>query len=114
MADPLIRYRTCQTDDFSADRITAVMAERWGLVNEICAADDLMARAFALAERIAKHAPLSVQMTKQVIDSSTSHGNATLSQTLEALAGALATTTQDGQEGLASFRERRPPNYTGS
>ena len=30
---------------------------------------------------------------------------------LEAVAGALAATTEDGREGAASFREKRAPDY---
>jgi 1,4-dihydroxy-2-naphthoyl-CoA synthase len=32
---------------------------------------------------------------------------------LEALAGALAATTEDAREGLASFHERRSPQFSG-
>jgi enoyl-CoA hydratase len=96
----------------SAEPVTAAAAERWGLVNEVHPAGELMSRAEALANRIAGNAPLPVQMAKQAMDASVSHGEA--GRTLEALAGALAATSRDAQEGLASFRERRPPQYTGS
>jgi enoyl-CoA hydratase len=33
--------------------------------------------------------------------------------TLEGLAGALAAFTEDGAEGVASFREKRAPEYGG-
>ncbi len=32
---------------------------------------------------------------------------------LEALAGALAATTEDAKEGVTSFRDKRPPEYRG-
>ena len=32
---------------------------------------------------------------------------------LESLAGGLAATTEDAREGVASFKERRPPVYRG-
>lgn len=90
---------------FSGQRIDAATAERWGLVNEVVPAADLNARAQELAQQIAQNAPLAVQFAKQAIDG----GGAAL----EALAGALAATTADGREGLASFRERRPADYQG-
>ena len=95
---------------FSGARIDAVTAERWGLINEVAPRAELLARARSLAEQIAGNAPASVQIAKQVIDGA---GGAA-GVALEALAGALAATTDDAREGLASFRERRPPQFTGS
>jgi enoyl-CoA hydratase/carnithine racemase len=95
---------------FSGARIDAATAERWGLVNEIMPRAELMARARSLAETIAANAPVSVQIAKQLIDGATDPAGVAL----EALAGALAASTDDAREGLASFRERRPARFTGS
>lgn len=95
---------------FSGGRITAAQAERWGLVNEVLPRDQLDERAGELARQIAANAPLAVQFAKQAIDGGL-QGSAGYS--LEALAGALSAHSQDAQEGLASFREKRPPNYSG-
>ncbi|MFL5801634.1 MAG: enoyl-CoA hydratase/isomerase family protein [Roseiflexaceae bacterium] len=92
---------------FSGARIDAATAERWGLVNEVVPRAELLDRARSLAEKIAANAPISVQIAKQVIDGAGSAACAAL----EALAGALAATTDDAREGLASFRERRPPQF---
>ena len=96
----------------TGERISAAAAERWGLINEAHPAPELAGRARALAERIAANAPLSVQMAKQAIDSS-ANGGSGVPRAVEGLAGALAATSQDAHEGLASFRERRPPQYQG-
>lgn len=88
---------------FTGARIDEEKAEAWGLVNEVVPRAELMARALAMAEEIAANAPISVQIAKQVIDGG--------GGTLEALAGALAATTADGREGVASFREKRAPEY---
>ena len=90
-------------------RIDARKAERWGLVNEVFPREALMDEARALAEAMAENAPLSVQMAKQLIDG----GGAVASLPLEALAGALTASADDGQEGIASFRERRPARFEG-
>jgi enoyl-CoA hydratase len=45
-----------------------------------------------------------------LIDASSGAG---LAYALEGVAGALAGSTQDAREGLASFRERRAPSYQG-
>jgi len=94
---------------FSGARIDAATAERWGLINEVVPRTELLRRAHGLAEAIAANAPVAVQIAKQLIDGT---GDAA-GVALEALAGALAATTDDAREGLASFRERRPPQFTG-
>jgi enoyl-CoA hydratase/carnithine racemase len=93
---------------FTGARIDAVTAERWGLVNEVLPADALAVRARELAETIARNAPVAVQATKQVID-----GDLASAVILESLASGMTAFTDDLQEGLAAFRERRPPNFTG-
>jgi enoyl-CoA hydratase len=90
---------------FSGARIDAFTADRWGLVNEAVPGDGLMSRARELALEIAANAPVSVQLAKAAID-----GDAAA---LEALAGALAASTDDGREGIASFREKRAPRFRG-
>ena len=94
---------------FSGARIDATTAERWGLINEVIPRAKLLARVRSLAEQIAGNAPVSVQIAKQVIDGA--GGSAGVA--LEALAGALAATTEDAREGLASFHERRSPQFSG-
>jgi enoyl-CoA hydratase len=96
---------------FTGKRVDAATAERWGLLNAVDAGSRLMESARSIAQEIVAHAPLSVQMAKQLVDSG--QGEAT-GVTLEALAGALAASTKDGQEGIAAFRTRRPPHFTGS
>lgn len=90
---------------FTGERIDAATAERWGLVEEVVAADQLATRARTVAETIARNAPVAVQLAKQAIDGGPA--------ALEGVAGALAATTRDAQEGLAAFRERRAPEFTG-
>ncbi len=95
----------------SGQRISAQSAERWGLVNEVLPRERLDQRADELAQQIAANAPLAVQFAKQAVDGGLQGG---AGATLEALADALSAHTNDAQEGLASFRERRPPEFTGN
>ena len=91
-------------------RIAAQEALRIGLVQELAADEGVMRGAERLAREICALAPVCVQLTKQLIDAGSGAG---LAHALEGLAGALAGTTQDAREGLASFRERRAPSYQG-
>jgi enoyl-CoA hydratase len=106
----LIGFARAKQMIFSGARIAAATAERWGLVNEVVPGDTLMARAAGLAKEIAANAPISVQMAKQLVDGAIGQD---IGVSLEALAGALAATTEDAQEGLAAFRERRDPRFSG-
>jgi enoyl-CoA hydratase/carnithine racemase len=90
---------------FSGARIDATTAERWGLVNEVVPSGELMSRARDLSQAIAANAPIAVQLAKAAIDGDPS--------ALEAFAGALAASAEDGREGIAAFREKRPPHFTG-
>ena len=90
---------------FSGGQIDAATAERWGLVNEVVALGALKDRCHSLASEIAANAPVSVQLAKAII----SGGEAVP----EAFAGALAAGTKDGREGIAAFREKRSPRFTG-
>ena len=90
---------------FSGARIDATLAERWGLVNEVVPPQALMSRARELAAEIAANAPVAVQLAKAAIDGDPS--------ALEGFAGALAASADDGREGIAAFRERRTPRFTG-
>jgi len=95
---------------FTGARVRAEQAERWGLVNEVVPSGQLMDRARELASQIAANAPLAVQFAKAMVDAGQGEGRALA---LEGFAAALSATTDDGQEGPASFREKRPPHFTG-
>jgi enoyl-CoA hydratase/carnithine racemase len=91
-------------------RIGADEAWRVGLTQELADPGTTLAAAQAIAADITRLAPVSVQLTKQLVDGATGAG---LAAALEGMAGALAATTQDAAEGLSSFREKRAANYEG-
>jgi enoyl-CoA hydratase/carnithine racemase len=92
----------------TGETISAEEALRLGLADELCATGGARARAEALARTIASRAPVSVQLAKQLVNAA--EGEETASA-IEGIAGALAAFTEDGREGAASFREKRPPRY---
>jgi enoyl-CoA hydratase len=94
----------------SGQRISASQALQSGLVHEVVNADVLMTRARALAREIASKAPVSLQLTKQLVNAASGEDK---DSTLEAMAGALAASTEDAQEGIYSFKEKRSAVYRG-
>jgi enoyl-CoA hydratase len=94
----------------SGTPVAAVRALTSGLVHEVEPASSLNERAMSMAHEMATKAPVSLQLTKQLINAAAGEGAAIA---LEAMAGALAATTEDGAEGVSSFREKRAPKYVG-
>ena len=94
----------------SGQRLSATQALQAGLVHEVVEADGLMARAKVLAADMATKAPISLQLTKQLVNAATGEDRDAV---LEAMAGALAASTQDAAEGIASFKEKRKAAYLG-
>ena len=93
------------------DPIPADEALRIGLVSRVVPADDLMTEARALADRLAAGAPLAIALTKGALDRSWSID---LDEALdgEAKLQGIAGASADHAEGLAAFREKRPPQFT--
>ncbi len=52
---------------FTAERVDAATALNWGLVNEVVEPDQLLARACAIAERIAGFDPIAVDHSKKAV-----------------------------------------------
>jgi enoyl-CoA hydratase len=94
----------------SGRRLTAPEALAGALLHEVVPPSDLRPSTLALAREIAMKAPVSVQLTKQLVNAAAGEGSAAA---LEAMAGALAATTEDAAEGIRSFRDKRAPTYAG-
>jgi len=95
----------------SGARMSAEQALAGGLVHEVVGADRLSSRALSLARDMAAKAPVALQLTKQLVNAAAGEGAAAA---LEAMAGALAATTDDAAEGIRGFKEKRAPRYSGA
>jgi 2-(1,2-epoxy-1,2-dihydrophenyl)acetyl-CoA isomerase len=96
---------------FFGDKVTAVEAERIGLVNKVVPDDELLGAAGEWAGRLAS-GPRSLVLTKWLINRSLDGDRAAAFHD-EALAQDINMTTADAQEGVSSFVERRDPDYRG-
>jgi enoyl-CoA hydratase/carnithine racemase len=81
-----------------------------GLVDEVTAAGESLARARALAADIAKRGPVAVQVVKSMINAAEGEDK---DAPIEGLAGALTAMTEDLKEGVDAFRNKRAPLFTG-
>src|ERR1700730_16144757 len=87
-------------------------AARFGLINEIVAAENLMAKARELAARLVENSPASLHATKRLL---TDHARAELDAQIEAAVreNAAIRNTADFSEGISSFLEKRKPRWSG-
>ena len=96
----------------TGDPVTAQRAYEVGLVNEVVADADLRTTVQALAERIAANAPLSVMAAKRTAYLSAQFELADAYEQADRIWEPVYL-SDDAQEGPASFRDKRPPVWTG-
>jgi 2-(1,2-epoxy-1,2-dihydrophenyl)acetyl-CoA isomerase len=96
----------------SGRKLTASEALAWGIVSEVVEGDALAERAAELAGQLAAMPTRGIGMTKRLIDQAI---GSTLEDQLEreAQLQAVATQTEDFREGVASFLEKRKPEFRG-
>jgi len=98
---------------FTGDVFDATEAARIGLVNRVVPVAELRAVTRALAEKIAGGPPAVQRMAKHMLNrAATSDLPAALD--LEAYSQGLAIASDDHQEGLAAFFDKRSPKFSGA
>jgi enoyl-CoA hydratase len=96
----------------TGDPIDAQTALDWGLVSSVVPADQVMATARALADRILSRGPLAIRLAKAAINAS-ARVDLESGLLIETLAQAICFQSDDKQEGTTAFLEKRPPTFTG-
>jgi enoyl-CoA hydratase len=97
----------------TADPITAEEAADHGLVARLTEPGQALQEALALAERVARNAPLAVAASKQVIRAT----QGATEEELWAIQRPLQEkvfASDDAREGPRAFAEKRPPEWSGT
>jgi enoyl-CoA hydratase/carnithine racemase len=88
-------------------------ALKYGLINEVCAPDDLIPRAHEIAADIATNtSAISVALCRQLIMKNQRLNNPKEAHEIESKALFWAFSHADAYEGFRSFIEKRPPHFT--
>ena len=108
-----VGYGTAMEMAITGDPITAEEAADHGLVSRLTEPGGALGEALALAERIARNAPLAVAASKQLIRASQ---GATEEELWKIQRPHMATVwkSNDAKEGPRAFAEKRPPEWTGT
>lgn len=93
-------------------RLDAVAAERWGLVNRVVPASDLLDAALEKAREISDAAPLAISATLAVA-STVNRGLEAGAWDVNDASVRFVRSTDDAKEGPRAFAEKRTPHWTG-
>ena len=97
-------------------RMDAAEAVRWGLVNQVVPADQLLRVAHALARQMVQAAPLALAAVKQVLRATEGQTVPQAYQTLrtgDLPAYRTMLVSEDAQEGPQAFAQKRAPVWRG-
>ncbi len=95
---------------FTGDAIDAAKALEWGLVEQVCTHETLQSEAQALARRIASNPGHALRLCKRLLREG-QHMRLDSLLELSAAYQALAHHTEDHQEAVAAFVDKRDPHF---
>ena len=96
---------------YSAEILKPEEALAAGFVKAVVPADELLDTAYRIAAKIATHSPVAVALTRQMIYRNAAQPDPIAAHKVDSLA-MFYTSMTGGKEGVASFLEKRPANYT--
>lgn len=96
---------------YSGDIINAEELLAKGFVNHVVPQEELMPRAYAIAERIASHSPVAVALTRQMMYRNAAQPHPKAAHEVDSLA-IFYTSQKSGKEGVQAFLEKRKADFT--
>src|SRR5215217_898787 len=96
----------------TGDMIDASKALDFGLVNHVFTSDELESKTMELAGKIAEKAPIALQLSKEAVKFA-SRSNLDEGLRREVDLFAICFSTEDKQEGVSAFLEKRKPEFKG-
>lgn len=97
---------------FTGVKIDGLEAERIGLATRAVADENLLEEAGKFIDELASKAPISMALVKRLLNNASyADLDAQLQHELDGVF--MCTTTQDWQEGVDAFAEKRSPNFKG-
>jgi enoyl-CoA hydratase len=95
----------------TGELIDAAKAEKWGLVNRVVPAAELLESSLALAAKVAANGPIGIRTTKELVRRAVLDDPKSGWATPEELARVFQ--SEDAKEGAQAFIEKRAPNWIG-
>lgn len=108
----LIGWKRAAELMMTGDVVTAARALEMGMINAVVPDDELLARALALAEKLAQAPTAAIGRIKELLEASATNdygGQLELERKTQIQSGL----TKDFKEGVAAFLEKRPPKFVG-
>ena len=97
---------------YSAEILTAEKAHAAGLVSDVVTPEELLPAAQKIARQIADNtSPVAIALTRQMMYRNAAAPHPRHAHNVDSLAIFYAS-QKDGKEGVASFREKRPANFS--